>query len=79
MKTKEMALYRWFHPVDGVLDPKGPLSHAVTPNVINKEVKIASQMKNHGLYLSFTTEKKARVAKYGSTNGVRATVRRYSN
>ena len=24
-KTKEMALYRRFRPVDGVLDPKGPL------------------------------------------------------
>ena len=36
-------------------------------------------MKKRGLYLSFTADEKARVAKYGNTNGVRADVRYYSN
>ena len=35
-KAKQMALYRWFRPADGVLDPKDPLSHTVSPNVIAK-------------------------------------------
>ena len=76
-KTKEMTLYRWFCPVDVVLDPKGPLSHTVPPNVItevNKEVKNASQTKKRGSYLSFTAKEEVLVAKYGSTNKVRAAV-----
>ena len=77
-----MALYRWFRPVNGVLDPKGPLSSTVPPSVlteVNKEVKKAQEhTKKRGSYVFFTPEEKARVAKYGSENGVMAALRRFS-
>ena len=46
---------------------------------VNREVKKAeTQPKKRGQYLSFTAEKKAQVARYASTNGVRAAVRHFS-
>ena len=81
-KAKEMVLHRWLRPSNGVLDSKGPLSHTIPSKVItevNKELKNVSQTKKSGPYLSFTADEKARVAKYGSTNGVRAAFRRFSD
>ena len=68
--------------VDSALDPQGPLSQAVPCVVIeevNRQVKKAeAQPKKRGQYLSFTVEEKAQVARYASTNGVRAAVRHFS-
>ena len=80
-----MSLYRYCRPADGVLDSKGPLSRAIAPSIlaeVNREVKLvaaAGQKKKRGPYLSFTPEEKARVGRYGSVNGVRAAVRRFSS
>ena len=74
-----MALYRWLSPADGVLYPKGLLSHTIPSKVItevNKELKNVSQTNECGLYtLSFMANEKAQFVKYESTNGVRAAVR----
>ena len=40
--------------------------------------KAEAQPKNRGQCLSFTAEEKAQVARYASTNGVRAAVRHFS-
>ena len=71
-----MALFRYLHPVDGALDPQGPLSKTVPSVVIrevNNEVKrVETRLpKKQGTYLTFTAEEKAQVVKYGSTSGVR--------
>ncbi len=82
LKLATMALFRYLRPIDNVLDPQGPLSHSVPSIVIsevNREVKKAeTRTKKRGSYLSFTAEEKAQVAKYGSTSGVRAAVKRFS-
>ena len=80
----QMSLYRYCRPADGVLDSKGPLSRTIPPAVlseVNKRVKLvtANQTRMRGSYLFLTPEEKARVAKYGSVNGVRAAVRRFSS
>ena len=59
------------------------ITRTIAPNVIsevNKEMKLvaAGKKKKRGSYLSFTPEEKARVAQYGSVNGDRAAVRRFS-
>ena len=79
----QMSLYRYCRPADSVLDRNGRLTHTIAPNVlseVNKEMKLvaAGKKKKRGSYLSFTPEEKARVAQYGSVNGVRAAVRRFS-
>ena len=77
-----MALFKYLRPVESPLDPQGPLSQAVPCAVIsevNQELKKAeATLKKRGRYLSFTAEQKAQVAKCGSTNGVRAAVKRFS-
>ena len=46
---------------------------------VNKELKKAeTQLKKQGQYLLFTAEEKMKVAKYGSSNGVAAAVKRFS-
>ena len=62
-KVKEVALYRWFRPIDGVLDPKGPLSSTVPPSVLTEVKKAQEHSKKRGSYVFFTPEEKARVAK----------------
>ena len=66
-----MALFRYLRPIDShALDPHGSLSNTVPRGVIeevNKELKKVETKR--GQYLSFTVEK-AKVAKYGSSNGV---------
>ena len=77
-----MALFRYLRPFDSALDLQGPLSQAVPHVVIeevSKEVKKAeAQPKKRGQYLLFTAEEKVQVARYASTNGVRAAVRHFS-
>ena len=68
--------------VCSVLNPNGRLTCTIAPNVlseVNKETKLvaAGQKKKRGSYLSFIPEEKARVAQYGSINGVQAAVRRF--
>ena len=76
-----MALFRYLRPVDSVLDPHGPLLNAVPRGVIeevNQELKKAeTQPRKRGRYLFFTAEK-AKVARYGSSHGVLAAVKRFS-
>jgi len=77
-----MALFRYLRPVDSVLDPHGPLLNAVPRGVIeevNQELKKAeTQPRKRGRYLFFTAEEKAKVARYGSSHGVLAAVKRFS-
>ena len=71
-----MALFRYLRPVGKALDPQGPLSEVV-PSAVIREVNLEVQRKR-GQYLSFTTEERARVAKYAYFGGVRPAVKRFS-
>ena len=66
---KTIALFRYLHPIDSALDPHGPLSNAVPRGVIeevDQELnKVETRPKIQSQYLSFTTEEKTKVAKYG--------------
>ena len=77
----DMALFRYLRPLDSSpLDQTGSLVGTVPRAVLDevkKEIKKVESTKR-GSYLSFTAEEKAQVAKYGSTNGVRAAVKRFS-
>ena len=79
---RDMALFRYLRPLDSfALDQTGCLAGTVPRAVLDevkKEIKKVESTKR-GSYLSFTPEEKAQVAKYGSTNGVRAAVKRFSN
>ena len=71
----------YLRPLDSSpLDQTGSLVGTVPRAVLDevkKEIKKVESTKR-GSYLSFTAEEKAQVAKYGSTNGVRAAVKRFS-
>ena len=76
---RDMALFRYLRPLDS--SPLGSLAGTVPRAVLDevkKEIKKVESTKR-GSYLSFTPEEKAQVAKYGSTNRVRAAVKRFSN
>ena len=84
-KGTKMALFRYLHPIDKIsIDPHGPLSRSVPPSVlteVNSQVKKAEaevRPKKRGPYLTLTAEEKARVARYGSNNGARAAIKRFS-
>ena len=81
---EKMSLYRYYRPADGVLNSNDPLSRTIPPAVlgeVNKGVKLVAtnQTRKRGSYLFLTPEEKARVAKYGSVNRVRAAVRQFSS
>ena len=73
-----MALFRYLRlVVDNALDPHGPLSQAVPRAVISEasdQLRKDAATKKRGSYLSFTSEEKGQVAKYGSTSGVCAAI-----
>ena len=78
-----MALSRYLCPIeDAGIDPS--LARSVPPSIlteVSKEVKKAeaeARPKKRGMYLTFTAKEKARVATYGSINGARAAVKRFS-
>ena len=78
-----MALSRYLCPIEYAgIDPS--LARSIPPSIlteVSKEVKKAEaevRPKKRGTYLTFTAKEKARVATYGSINGARAAVKRFS-
>ena len=66
-----MALYKYFKPADGLPDPSGPLSAAVSPAAIreaNEAVKgvTGGSAKARGKYAKLTPEQQAAIGEYAS-------------
>ncbi len=75
--SSRLWLFRYPRPIDSALNPQGPISHSV-PSIVISEVnrEVETLTNKRGSYLSFTAQEKVQVAKYGSTSGIRAAVKR---
>ena len=78
-----MALYKYFKPADGLPDPSGPLSAAVSPAAIreaNEAVKgvTGGSAKAWGKCAKLTPEQQAAIGEYASLHGNQAAIRHFS-
>ncbi len=84
---REMSLYNYFKPINGLPDPRGPLSSEIPPeviSVINKEVvqaqkqEAATRSKKRGTYWSYSPTQRAEIGRYATLHGTTAAARYFS-
>lgn len=83
---KKMALLRYLKRVDGLPDPKGPLTSSISAQAIaeaNKEVQKAMGQnsvtgKKRGSYKKYTATQRSEIGKYSCQHGAAATARHFS-
>ena len=83
---EKMALLRYLKRVDGLQDPKGPLTSSISAQAIaeaNKEVQKAMGQnsvtgKKRGSYKKYTATQRSEIGKYSCQHGAAATARHFS-
>ena len=83
---EKMALLRYLKRVDGLPDPKGPLTSSISAQAIaeaNKEVQKAMGQnsvtgKKRGSYKKYTATQRSEIGKYSCQHGAAATARHFS-
>ena len=81
-----MALLRYLKPVDGLPDPKGPLTSYISAQAIaeaNKEVQkptshSSATKKKRGNYKKYTATQRSKIGKYSCQYGAAAAARHFS-
>ena len=80
-----MSLLRYLKPANGLPNPKGSLSTAISPEVIsemNKEVeettRCATEGKKRGPYKTYSPSERSRIGKYAFQHGATAASRHFS-
>ena len=76
-----MALLRYLKPVNGIPDPRGPLSLSIPSSVIaeaNTQVKEAEKSKKRGPYQSYSPTLRLEIGKYSCQHGVAAASRYFT-
>ena len=80
-----MALLKYLSPRDGLPDPKGALSSAISPQAIaqasrevTREHRSRSELKRRGPYARYSAAFRADIARNACANGVSKTARKFS-